>query len=113
MSIQINPQAVRRIAIEGVQGIQGPPGADGQDGQDGVNGGLRYEQTFTDASLSIAGILVVNHNLEVYPASARITNASGDRVYPDDEDNLTTSIASFNLSSFSPLQGTWRIVING
>ncbi len=87
------------------QGIQGPPGT-------AVPGtGASYSQTFTQANLSIAGVLVVTHNLNSYPSGIAIYNSSGESIVPDRGEITSLNTCAIYLESFAPLAGTWRICL--
>jgi hypothetical protein len=79
----------------------------------GGNASDNFTLDFTDSNLSVAGILVLTHGLNATPSAISIYDASGEWIYPDRIESLTSMIAAINLVSFRPLQGNWRIVING
>lgn len=102
-----NPLAVaitiEPIAVEIVGGIQGPPG---------TSSGLAYRQSFTEGSLTIAGLLVVSHNLNnLVPLSIAIFDANGEQVYPDNVEVVSANALTINMESFRPLQGTYNLSI--
>lgn len=88
-------------------GIQGPPGPPGT----GSGGGAAYEATFDDSYLSIAKVLIVNHNLNSTPSGVCLFNASGEGVVPDRIEVANPDTIAVHLQSFAPLQGTWTISI--
>lgn len=92
-------------------GIQGPPGQQGEQGEAGTGGSPSYATTFTEASLSIAGILVVNHNLNKTPSEVAVWDSTGDKVYPDNIEVINANTIAVSLPSFRPLQGTWTIAV--
>jgi hypothetical protein len=78
----------------------------------GVGGSGRAEFTFTDADLSISGILVRQHNLGRVPVAIKISDSMGDRVYPDNEPDLTPNTIAIDLVSFRPLKpGQWKLFL--
>jgi hypothetical protein len=82
-------------------------------GGGGGNVSDNFTLDFADSSLSVAGILVVTHGLNATPSAVTIYDASGEWIYPDKIESLTPTMAAVNLESFRPLQGNWRIVVNG
>jgi hypothetical protein len=81
--------------------------SNGGGGNDGV------EIIFTNANLSVAGILIVTHGLNLTPSGVAVYDYAGEWIYPDKIEALTESMAAINLESFRPLQGNWRVKING
>jgi hypothetical protein len=79
----------------------------GGGGSDGV------EIAFTNGDLSVAGILVVTHGLNLTPSGIAVYDSVGEWIYPDKIEALTDTMAAINLESFRPLQGNWRVKING
>ena len=70
-----------------------------------------FRSTFTNASLSIAGVYVVTHPLNAEPAGVFIRNEVGELIWPDQvEVSGTTAIAVY-LESFQPLAGTWSLTL--
>ena len=90
--------AIAEVSSQGLQGIPGPPGGS-------------YERTFTQADLSVAGILPIIHNLDSYPSGVLLWNASGEQVWPDRLEILTLNTLSVTLQNFAPIAGTWTISI--
>ena len=72
-----------------------------------------YSVQFGDADLSVAGILVTQHNLNLIPAAIAILDANGEWIYPDRIEALTATTIAINLESFRPLQSSWRLVVSG
>lgn len=72
-----------------------------------------FEKTFTQADLSVAGILPVNHGLSTYPSGVAVYDNTGEEINPDRVEVLTNSTIAIDLSSYSPISGTWRISITG
>ena len=67
-----------------------------------------YEQIFTAADLSIAGVLPITHGFLNYPSAVYIYDPDGWLVYPDDVKNQTLNTTAVYLESFAPLQlGNW------
>lgn len=86
--------------------VQGPPGPPG-------TGGAAYRQSFTNSSLTVANLLVVTHNLNLYPTAIAIYDSSGELVFPDRIEYLTANALAIALTSFAPLSGTWQLAIGG
>lgn len=84
----------------------GPPGPPG-------GGGASYRQSFTNASLTVANLLVVTHNLNSYPTAIAIYDSAGELVFPDRIEYLTANTLAIALTSFAPLTGTWQLAIGG
>lgn len=71
----------------------------------------RYSATFSDASLSVAGILPVTHNLGGHVSSVLIRNASGEVVNPDRIELLSLNDLSVSLEAYRPIGGIWRVEV--
>lgn len=80
-------------------------------GGDGSSSGVSFD--FTDSNLSVAGIYVVSHGLNIIPSSVIVYDAVGETIYPDRTESLTPTMAAINLESFRPLSGTWKVIFNG
>lgn len=70
-----------------------------------------YERTFTEADLTVAGLLPVNHNLNSYPSAVGIFDGNTEQVQPDKIDILTTDSLAIDLSSYRPLIGVWTVSV--
>lgn len=97
------PQTVEIIEVA-EQGPAGPPGSSG-----GSSSRIAYP--FTQANLSIAGILPVFHlDASGYPSGVTVLDGEGEEVDPD-EVMYTSPIAfAVRLISYVPLQGNWQIL---
>lgn len=98
----------------GVQGAKGDKGDRGDPGPPGQNGepGNSFEMSFTGASLTIANLLAVNHNLNTYPSAVTVFTPAGRPILPDDWTIESPNAIAVDLSSFAPLApGNWRISI--
>lgn len=71
-----------------------------------------YTASFTDASLSSAGILVVNHSLATTYPLVIIYDNNNLVITPDEIEYKTTNQIEIDLSSFGTLSGTWNIRVN-
>lgn len=78
-----------------------------------ISGALKYTTIFTDADLTVAGFLVKTHSLNVFPNAVAIWDNVGEFVYVGSIAVLTNDVVSIDLSDFRPLQGIWRLIING
>jgi hypothetical protein len=74
-------------------------------------GATQFEQTFTEASLSVAGVLPVIHNLNTYPSAVTVWTNTGIPLSADRVDFSGSNAIAVTLESFRPLVGTWRISI--
>ena len=70
-----------------------------------------YERQFTQADLSVAGLLPVNHNLGNRPSGIRVWMGTGENIEPDEIEIVTVNAIAVNLQSFQPLVGTWTVSI--
>lgn len=107
VNVSVDPIAVEviadPIAVAVTTGIQGPAG---------TSGGLAYRTTFVDADLTVAGLLLVNHNLNrATPLSVQVFTASGEPVFPDAITILNSNLLAVGLNSFRPLGGTWQVAV--
>lgn len=70
-----------------------------------------YETTFTQASLSIAGVLAVVHNLDPSPSGVAVWDSLGEVVAPDAIAFVNSAAIAIDLASYQPLQGTWKVSV--
>ena len=70
-----------------------------------------YETTFTDANLSIAGLLSVVHNLDPSPSAVAVWNPDGEIVLPDGINFVNDAAIAIDLASYQPLAGTWKVSV--
>lgn len=97
--------------ISAVHSYVGLPGKDGAPGSGG-NETLSFERTFTQADLSIAGILPVVHGLNSYPSAVTVFDEWGVALSSTDGwANSSVNAIAIDLSSFAPIAGTWRVSI--
>jgi hypothetical protein len=83
----------------------------GGGGGGGGGGAVSYETAFNQASLTIASILVLTHNLGTYPSGVMIFDNVGESIAPDKIEVLSTNVVAVTLLTFAPLSGTWRASI--
>ena len=68
--------------------------------------------TFVDSDLSLAGVLVKQHDMPRIPATSRVLDPNNVRVIPDEEIDITSNTLSLDMSKFRPLlSGTWRLIL--
>lgn len=72
----------------------------------------QYRLNFNQASLSVANLLVVNHNFGDYPANISIWDSDNKSIIPDDITNSSINSLSVDLSSYAPIIGTYEIVLD-
>ena len=79
--------------------------------QQSAGGGnsVSYTSSFTNASLSSAGILTVNHNLNVTYPLVVIYDNNNLEIEPDEIEYKTVNQIEIDLSSFISISGTWNI----
>lgn len=70
-----------------------------------------YERTFTEADLTIAGLLPVTHNLNSYPSAIGVFDNNTEQIQPDKIDILSPNTLSIDVSSYRPLTGVWTVSI--
>lgn len=106
--VTVSPPVNVETVTVGQQGPPGPPGS-----TSGTSGSTtaQYERTFTQADLSISGILPVIHNLNTNPSAIAIYNPAGQEISPDDVVISSLNAISVNLESYVPVSGTWTISI--
>ena len=68
--------------------------------------------TFTNASLT-SGSYAFTHNLANQYPMLQVIDNNGKRVFPDDATFTSGTVATFDLTSFGTLTGTWRAVAIG
>lgn len=71
----------------------------------------QYRLNFNQASLSVANLLVVNHNFGDYPANISIWDSDNKSIIPDDITNSSINSLSVDLSSYAPIIGAYEIVL--
>jgi hypothetical protein len=121
-------------------GIQGPPGASSDmqrsvydtnnngivdaaesvpwagviGGQAAVNSAIaarEFSLSFTDTDLSMAGLLIVDHNLGKYPTAITVWDGTRRVMTPDWIEDPTINRTILSLEGFRPLVGTWIIYL--
>ncbi len=102
VSLQVNRQETTVVQV----GIPGPAGTPGESGNS-------YERTFTQADLSIAGVLAAVHDLGSYPSAIALWDGVGEEVMPDRLEIVSVNAIAIHLESFTPLAGTWTLSIGG
>jgi hypothetical protein len=70
-----------------------------------------YEIAFDQATLTIANILIVTHNLGTYPSAVTIYDQVGELIEPDRIEVLSINMLAITLDTFAPIAGTWRVSI--
>ena len=93
------PQAIAVVAYRGERG------------RDSGGGGGNNNQPFTQASLSIAGLLPVVHSVDEYPSAIAIYDEFGEIVEPDYWRRVSSTAIEVSLASFVPISGTWQFSI--
>ena len=103
-------------AIAGDQAATGNSGSLEELIQAYVNAGLAsvdavqlFQMTFTDASFTLANLLVVPHNFGRTAAAVRVLDAVGERIYVDEDDSGINAIV-LDFTPYRPFQGTGRII---
>jgi hypothetical protein len=77
-----------------------------------VSGGAAYGRSFVDADLA-AGVLTVNHALGVKYVVPAIYDSNEQMIIPDNVTAVNTVQCLIDLSSYSPIAGTWNLRICG
>lgn len=72
----------------------------------------RYVNTFTQAYLSVNGILVVTHNLNSQTlSSVMIWDNTSNRVFPSSIEIINSNVIQIRMHSFMPITGTWTVIV--
>ena len=72
----------------------------------------RYEIDFTEGDLSIAGVLVKQHNLGKIPVAAMLFDPSGESIGIQKIEVLTINAIAIPMNDFMPLKpGDWKLVV--
>jgi len=102
------------IAGAGSDGTSGYSGAQGISGYSGAGGGAgaSYNVAITNADL-VAGIFTAPHNLGSRYPLVIIYDSAFKAVVPDEIQSVDVNTVTIDLSSFSPLVGTWNIKVLG
>ena len=79
-------------------------------GGGGTPGIGTFRQTFSSADLA-GGVLNVNHNLGFKFNVIEVWDETDQRILPDFETALDTNNIAVNLSSYSPISGSWNVIV--
>ena len=71
-----------------------------------------YRTSFTSASLT-ANQLTVTHNLGQQFCHVVVYDNNNLQIQPDNITATSTTVATIDFTSFSPLTGTWNVVVIG
>lgn len=72
---------------------------------------ISYEERFTDADLSIVGVLDVNHALDTNRVIAKVYDNVQEVILPDKVEVVDANLVRIDLNSFGDIAGTWRALI--
>lgn len=100
---QVRPSGRSQVVEVGIPGPAGPPGSGDGSGAGSV------EREFTQADLSIAGVLPFIHGLGSDPSGVTVYDSQGETVTPDGWQRVSTQAIAVNLVSFVPISGIWKI----
>lgn len=75
----------------------------------GANAVQIYRMTFTDASFTLANLLIVPHNFARTAAAVRVLDASGVRIYPDETDSGINAVV-LDFSLYRTFIGTGAVI---
>lgn len=72
----------------------------------------QFFANFSQADLTVNSVFVVNHNLGLIPGNVTVWDDSSEQIYPNKILTQGDNYVSIDLSSFTPLQGTYKVVIS-
>jgi hypothetical protein len=93
-----------QVVLSTEQGPPGPPGANG-------TSAARASRLFTSAELTVANLLVYQHDLGNVPTSILVLDQNKEVVDPDRRGVLTDDVVFLDLTSFTGFPGTWEIIV--
>lgn len=77
-----------------------------------IGGGTSsFTKLFTNADLSSAGVLSVNHDLGFNYPDIIVYDNNGKKITPDEITNVDSNNLNIDLSSYGTLTGTWKATI--
>lgn len=75
-----------------------------------LNGVSGYSQSFADGDLS-SSVLSVNHNLDSQFNIVQVYDENNQLIIPDEITSTDANNTDIDLTSFSPITGTWNVVV--
>jgi hypothetical protein len=73
----------------------------------------RVEHSFTQANLSIQGLLPINHSMGKFPSSVKVKDNAGNLVFFDDWQDVDLNTGILHLQTAVPISGQWQIILGG
>ena len=73
--------------------------------------GALADISFVQSDLTAAGILSVVHGLSTNPSAVAVFDETGEQVTPNGWRIISASTIEVDVSSFTPIPGTWKISI--
>jgi hypothetical protein len=112
--VVVSPEVVQVLVKPEVKQIvvaqTGTKGDKGDKGDPGIS--PRFEKYFTATDLNSSGFLIVVHALNLIPDSGRILTPSGDEILVQITTGNTTT-AAIDMQDFTPLIGTYLLILGG
>lgn len=78
-----------------------------------IKSGLAYIRLIKDSDLTVANIVILQHNFNYHPKSCVVYDSNGEVIYPDNQGNLTTNIYFVDLTSYRPLIDYFEVILDG
>jgi len=75
-----------------------------------TNGIAGYAASFDNGDLT-NGVYSINHNLDTNDHITRVYDDGGYSIFPDQTEIITVNRIDLNISSFVPINGTWRVIV--
>lgn len=73
--------------------------------------GTRYIYNFSNAELDAQGFLIVQHNLNLAVVDVSVFSPDYGEVEPQSVRAIDSNTVAIALSSFQPLNGSWKVLI--
>lgn len=72
----------------------------------------QFVTSFDQSTLTVNNIFVVNHNLDLIPGNVTVWDSDFEQIYPNKIFSCGNNYVSIDLTSFAPLQGTYKVIIS-
>ncbi|MGL4623253.1 MAG: hypothetical protein ACRCZS_30095 [Chroococcidiopsis sp.] len=72
-----------------------------------------YKSNFTAGDISAAGIFTVSHNLGTLATSVTVFDDTGEQIYPGEITVVDINTINLDLSAYTPINGTYTVLIYG
>lgn len=78
-----------------------------------IKGSVAYVKLVKDSDLTVANLLILQHNFNYHPRNCVVYDSNGEVVYPDNQGNLSTNVYFVDLTSYRPLSNYFEVILDG